>query len=59
MKVNLVIIANFYVAIMSFNAIREYKILAKISEFTVLFLESFGVASGETSATLWLHVRIM
>ena len=36
MKENLVIIANFYVAIMSFNAIREYKILAKISEFTVL-----------------------
>ena len=35
MKVNHVIIENFYVASMSFNAIREYYILAKISEFTV------------------------
>ena len=35
MKVNHVIVANFYVANMSFNTIREHKILAKISEFTV------------------------
>ena len=35
MKVNHVIVANFNVANMSFNAIRENKILAKISEFTV------------------------
>ena len=35
MKVNHVIVANFYVANMSFNAIRENKILAKIFEFTV------------------------
>ena len=32
---NHVIVANFYVANMSFNAIPESKILAKISEFTV------------------------
>ena len=35
MKVNHVIVANFYISNMSFNAIRENKILAKISEFTV------------------------
>ena len=35
MKVNHVKVANFYVANMSFNAICENKILAKISEFTV------------------------
>ena len=35
MKVNHAIVANFYVANMSFNAIRENKILAKISKFTV------------------------
>ena len=35
MKVNHVIVANFYVTNMSFNAICENKILAKISEFTV------------------------
>ena len=35
MKVNHAIVANFYVANMSFNTIRENKILAKISEFTV------------------------
>ena len=34
MKVNRVIVANFYVANMSFNAIRENKILAEISEST-------------------------
>ena len=34
MKVNHVIVANFYVANMSFNAICENKILAKISVFT-------------------------
>ena len=36
MKVNHVIVANFNVANMTFNAIRENKILAKISEFTVV-----------------------
>ena len=36
MKVNHVIVANFYVANMSFNAILENKIIAKISEFTVI-----------------------
>ena len=36
MKVNHVIVAIFYVANMSFNAIRENKILAKIFEFTVI-----------------------
>ena len=35
MKVNHVQVANFKLANMSFNAIRENKILAKISEFTV------------------------
>ena len=35
MKVNHVMIVNFYVGNMSFNAIHENKILAKISEFTV------------------------
>ena len=33
MKVNHVIAANFYVENMSFNAIRDNKILAKVSEF--------------------------
>ena len=36
MKVNHVIVANVHVANMSFNAIRENKILAKISEFTIV-----------------------
>ena len=35
MKVNHVIVANFYVTNKSFNTIRENRILAKISEFTV------------------------
>ena len=35
MKVNHVIVANFYIADMSFNTIRDNKIAAKISEFTV------------------------
>ena len=35
MKVNHVIVANIHVSNMSFNAIRENKILVKISEFTV------------------------
>ena len=34
MKVNYVIVANFYVANMPFNTIRENEILAKISDFT-------------------------
>ena len=38
MKVNHVIVAIFYVANMSFNALCENKILAKISEFTVIFV---------------------
>ena len=35
MKLYHVIVANFYVANLSLNAIRENKILPKISEFTV------------------------
>ena len=35
MMVNHVIVANFYIANMSFNTIRENKILMKISELTV------------------------
>ena len=35
MKVNPIIVANFYVANMSVNAFRENKILAKISNSTV------------------------
>ena len=35
MNVNHVIVANFYFPKIYFNAIRENKILAKISEFTV------------------------
>ena len=35
MKVNLTIVAKFNVANMSINAIRENKMLAKFSEFTV------------------------
>ena len=35
MAINHFIVANFCVANMSFNTIRENKILAKISEFTV------------------------
>ena len=35
MKVNYVIVASFYVANISFNTIRENKILAKISESIV------------------------
>ena len=43
MKVNQVIVASFYVANMSFNAIRENKILAKISEFTVYVNDFYTV----------------
>ena len=39
-KVNHVLVANFIVANMYFNAIRENKILAKISEFTVHVISS-------------------
>ena len=39
MKVYHVIVANFYVANMSLNAILENKIIAKISEFTVLITD--------------------
>ena len=41
MKVNHVRVANFYIANMSFNAIRENKILVKISEFTDSMLQPF------------------
>ena len=36
MKVNHVIVENFHIANMSFNAIHENKILEKFSEFTIL-----------------------
>ena len=36
MYLNHALVANFNVANMSFNAIRENKIIAKISEFTVV-----------------------
>ena len=35
MKVNQVIVTNFHITNMSFKAIRENKIIAKIYEFTV------------------------
>ena len=38
MKVNHVIVANFYVANMSFNVIRENKILTKIPNLQYLYL---------------------
>ena len=34
-RVNLALFANFHITNMSFNAIRENKVLAKISESTV------------------------
>ena len=40
MHVNQDVVANFNVTNSSFNAIRETKTLAKISEFTVRILES-------------------
>ena len=46
MKVNYVIVANFYVANMSFNAILENTIIAKISEYTV--------CPHEENVDLWL-----
>ena len=45
MKVYHVTVANFYVANMSLNAIRENKILAKISEFTVFWIKMITKAS--------------
>ena len=42
MKENHVIVANFYVTNMSYNAIRENKILANISEFTELPVDEDG-----------------
>ena len=39
MQVNHAKVANLYMAIMSFSAIPENKILAKIFEFTVYSLE--------------------
>ena len=47
MKVNHVIVANFYIANMSFNAIHENKIQAKISEFTVFVFKK--TKSGSTA----------
>ena len=47
MKVNHVIVAKFYVANMSFNAIRENKILAKIPEFTVDSPQGYEYATHE------------
>ena len=38
LQVNHALVVIFHVTNLSFNAIRENKILAKISEFTVLFL---------------------
>ena len=38
MKVTHVIVTNFHVANMSFNAISENKIIAKISKITVLWM---------------------
>ena len=38
----------FYVANVSFNAIRENKILAKISEFTVLYIPTLSELCSET-----------
>ena len=54
MKVNHVMIANFYVANMSFNAIRENKILAKISEFTV----TSNILMSVQHERYWLKVDI-
>ena len=42
MKVNHVIVADFYIANMYFNAVRKNKILAKISESTVARARAFG-----------------
>ena len=38
--VNQAVVAIFYVANIAFNAIRENKILANISDFTVLFCQT-------------------
>ena len=57
MKVNCIVVAIFYVANMSFNAIRENKILAKISEFTVLILASLANGSEDDCKSrkkLWI-----
>ena len=45
MKVNHVIVAIFYIANMSFNAIHENKFLTKNSEFTVYENKLFEVTS--------------
>ena len=47
MEVNHALVANFNVANMSFDAIRENKVLAKISGLTVLYnFSSFENSSG-------------
>ena len=65
MKANDVIVANFYVANLSFNAIRENEILAKIIEFTSTW-QLLAVADSDTSVpvvdascagSFWLAVR--
>ena len=58
MKVNHVMIANFYVANMSFNAIRENKILAKISEFTVVRRLAALTRNAYSSFIVWPRVFI-
>ena len=47
------LVANFSVANMSFNAIRENKILAKISGFTVVVNKISHGAVTSRSHTLW------
>ena len=54
MKVNYDIIANFYVANMSFNAFRKNKNLAKISEFTVL--KKNLVRSAKQTSDIFKHM---
>ena len=49
MKVNHVIVTNFYIANVSFNAIRENKIVGKISEFTVNSILKVGHISEATT----------
>ena len=54
-EVNHVIVANFYIANMSFNTFRENKILANISEFTVstvMFVKIFQSSFSDSSETV-------
>ena len=54
-EVNLVIVANFYVAHRSFYAIRENKILAKISEFTVCSCMHKIYVNNEVYSSMCIH----